>query len=48
MENRIGFVVVYRDRASAAFEALVVKALRLRHVETNGTVVLYATDLLAL
>jgi len=43
-ENRIGYVVVYRDRASAAFEALVVKAFRLRHVETNDTVVLYATD----
>jgi hypothetical protein len=42
-ENRIGFVVVYRDRASAAFEALVVKAFRLRHVETNDRVVLYAT-----
>ena len=47
-ENRIRFVVVYRDRASAAFEALAVKAFRLRHVETNGTVVLYATDLLAI
>jgi hypothetical protein len=43
-ENRVGFVVVYRDRAGPAFEALVVKAFGLRHVETNDMVVLYATD----
>ena len=43
-ENRIGFVVVDRGRTSPAFEALVVKAFHLRHVETNDSFVLYSTD----
>ena len=42
--NLIGFVVVDRARASQAFETLVVEAFRLRHMETNGTIVLYSTD----
>ena len=42
--NRIGFVVVDRTRASATFEALVMKAFHLRRVETNDSFVLYSTD----
>lgn len=41
--NRIGFVVVDRNRASSAFESLVTEAFQLRHVETNGSFVLYST-----
>jgi hypothetical protein len=43
-EKRIGFVVVDRTRTSPTFEALVVKAFRLRQVETNDSFVLYSTD----
>ena len=43
-EKRIGFVVVDRTRTSPAFEALVVKAFHLRHVETNDPVVLYVPE----
>ena len=43
-EKQIGFVVVDRTRASPAFEALVVKAFQLRHVETNNTLVLYSAE----
>jgi hypothetical protein len=42
-ERHIGFVVVDRTRTSPAFEALVVKAFHLRHIETNDSVVLYST-----
>ena len=42
--KHIGFVVVDRTRTSTAFEALVVKAFRLRHIETNDSFVLYAPD----
>jgi hypothetical protein len=42
--NHIGFVVIDRDRTDTAFEALVIKAFRLRHVETNGSLSLFATD----
>jgi hypothetical protein len=42
--NNIGFVVVNRSRTSQSAEALVVKALQLRHVETNDEFVLYSTD----
>ena len=42
--KHIGFVVVDRMRASPAFEALVVKAFRLRHIETNESVVLYLPE----
>ena len=43
-EKRIGFVVVDRTRTSSAFEALVVKAFHLRHVETNDSVLLYVPE----
>ena len=43
-DNRIGFVVVDRMRTTPAFEALVVKAFQLRHVETNDSVVLYSPE----
>jgi len=43
-QKRIGFVVVDRTRTSQAFEALVVKAFHLRHVETNDSFVLYSTE----
>jgi hypothetical protein len=43
-EKRIGFVVVDRTRASPAFEALVVKAFRLRQLETNDSFVLYSPE----
>src|SRR5688572_32005657 len=43
-DKRIGFVVVDRTRTSPDFEALVTHAFDLRHVETNGSFVLYSTD----
>ena len=43
-EKRIGFVVVDRTRTAPAFEALVAKAFKLRHVETNDALVLYSVD----
>jgi hypothetical protein len=42
--QRIAFVVIDRDDASPEFQGLAVKAFRLRHVETNGALSLYATD----
>jgi hypothetical protein len=42
-DKRIGFVVVDRTRTSPVFEALVTQAFGLRHVETNGSFVLYST-----
>ncbi len=42
--NHIGFVVIDRDRTDSAFEALVIKAFRLRHLETNDSLSLFATD----
>jgi hypothetical protein len=42
--NHIGFVVIDRDRTDTAFEALVIKAFRLRHLETNGSLSLFATE----
>jgi hypothetical protein len=42
--NRIGFVVIDHDRTDTAFEALVIKAFRLRHIETNGSLSLFATN----
>jgi hypothetical protein len=44
--NHIGFVVIDRDRTDGAFEALVIKAFRLRHLETNTSLSLFATDVL--
>ena len=43
-DKRIGFVVVDRTRTSSDFEALVTQAFHLRHVETNGSFVLYSTS----
>ncbi len=43
-DKRIGFVVVDRTRTNSEFEALVTQAFHLRHVETNGSFVLYSTS----
>jgi hypothetical protein len=43
-DKRIGFVVIDRTRTSPDVEALVTHALHLRHVETNGSFVLYSTS----
>jgi hypothetical protein len=43
-DKRIGFVVIDRTRTSPDVEALVTHALHLRHVETNGSFVLYPTS----
>jgi hypothetical protein len=42
-DKRIGFVVVDRARTSPDAEALLTHAFHLRHVETNGSFVLYST-----
>ena len=41
-DKRIGFVVVDRTRTSPDVEALIAQAFQLRHVETNGSFVLYS------
>jgi hypothetical protein len=43
-KNRIGFVVIDQEKMSAEFQQLVIRALRLRHLETNGSLSLFATD----
>ena len=40
----IAFVVMDSDYVSEEFQGLAIKAFRLRHVETNGSLALYATD----
>ena len=40
----IAFVVIDRDNISPEFQGLVIKAFRLRHIETNGALSLYAPD----
>jgi hypothetical protein len=40
----IGFVVIDHGRASREFQDIAIEAFRLRHVETNGELSLYATD----
>jgi hypothetical protein len=45
-KNQIGFVVIDHDRTDPTFQGLVIKAFRLRHLETNGSLSLFATDLL--
>jgi hypothetical protein len=40
----IAFVVIDRSLASDVLSGTAIKALRLRHVETNGLLALYATD----
>ena len=42
--GNIAFVVIDRDYIAPEFQGLVIKAFRLRHVETNGSLSLYATD----
>jgi hypothetical protein len=42
--GNIGFVVIDRDHASRELQGLAIKAFRLRHIETNGPLSLYATD----
>ena len=40
----IGFVAIDRTAASDVLAGMAIKAFRLRHLETNGTLTLYATD----
>jgi hypothetical protein len=42
--NHIGFVVIDHERTNPTFQGLVIKAFRLRHIETNGSMSLFATD----
>jgi hypothetical protein len=42
--KRIGFVVIDHDRTNPTFQGLVIKAFHLRHIETNGSMSLFATD----
>jgi hypothetical protein len=44
--NNIGFVVIDHERTNETFEGLAIKAFRLRHLETNGSLSLFATDVL--
>ena len=44
-KNHIGLVVIDQEKTSAAFQELVLKAFRLRHLETNGSLSLFATDI---
>lgn len=43
--NQVGFVVIDHERANPTFQGLVIKAFRLRHIETNDTLSLFATDI---
>jgi hypothetical protein len=43
--HKVAFVVIDRDYASEEFQGLAIRAFRLRHVETNGELSLYAPDL---
>ena len=43
--NRVAFVVIDHERTSPTFQDLVIKAFRLRHIETNGSLSLFATDI---
>jgi hypothetical protein len=43
-KNHIGLVVIDREKTSDLFQGLVIKAFRLRHLETNGSLSLFATD----
>jgi hypothetical protein len=42
--NHIGFVVIDHQRTNPTLQGLVIKAFRLRHIETNGSLSLFATD----
>ena len=43
-DANIAFVVIDHDQIASEFQGLAIKAFRLRHVETNGTLSLYAPD----
>jgi hypothetical protein len=45
-KNHIGFVVIDHERTNPTFQGLVIKAFRLRHIETNESLSLFATDVL--
>ena len=45
-KNHIGFVVIDHDQTDPTFQGLVIKAFRLRHLETNGSLSLFATEVL--
>jgi hypothetical protein len=45
-ENHIGMVVIDHERTNATLQGLAIKAFRLRHLETNGPLSLFATDVL--
>jgi hypothetical protein len=42
-QQNVAFVVIDRDYASPEFQGLAIRAFRLQHVETNGSLALYAT-----
>ena len=43
-KNHIGLVVIDQEKTSAVFQELVIKVFRLRHLETDGSLSLFATD----
>ena len=43
-KNRIGFVVIDDEKTNETFRRLVIKAFGLRHLETDGSLSLFATD----
>lgn len=45
-DNNIGFVVIDHERTNPTFQGLAIKAFRLRHLETNGSLSLFATEVL--
>ena len=44
-EHNIGFVVIDHERTNPTFQGLAIKAFRLRHLETDDSLSLFATDL---
>ncbi len=44
-QHHVGFVVIDHERTNPTFQGLAIKAFRLRHLETNGSMSLFATDL---
>ena len=42
--GNIAFVVIDRDQITLEYQGLAIKAFRLRHIETNGPLSLYAPD----
>jgi hypothetical protein len=45
-KHHIGFVVIDHERTNPTLQGLAIKAFRLMHLETNGTLSLFATDVL--